>query len=144
MTKFTNKNSGFTLIEIIVVLIILGVLAAIALPNLFSNVKRSGGGEAIGTLSTFKSVVEGCLQGHLPTSTESACAVQIPTSLNFTYSLTTPSTVAGAASFSNGSPNWTIVATNGTGNTISLTRTGGQTTSPATSCSGAGSYSGIC
>jgi prepilin-type N-terminal cleavage/methylation domain-containing protein len=44
--KQINKDS-FTLIEIIVVLIILGVLCAVALPNIFSWIRKSHAAEAL-------------------------------------------------------------------------------------------------
>lgn len=63
--KFVNGVKSFTLIEIIVVLVILGVLTAIALPNFFSWIKKAQAGEAILTLSTIKNDVEACLDTHI-------------------------------------------------------------------------------
>ncbi len=55
-----NKKTGFTLLEIIVVLIIVGVIATMALPNLFANVERQRAQEAINTLGTIRTAVEQC------------------------------------------------------------------------------------
>ena len=50
----TRKNRGFTLIEIIIVVVILGILAALALPQYLKTVERSRGSEAIIHLGTIR------------------------------------------------------------------------------------------
>lgn len=46
-----RKKSGFTLIEVIIVLIILGVLAALSLPSYFKWIESSRQAEALATIS---------------------------------------------------------------------------------------------
>ena len=55
----TNK-SGFTLLEVIIVIIIVGVLASLALPRFFSTVEYSKATEALRALSTVRQSVERC------------------------------------------------------------------------------------
>src|ERR1700691_4839864 len=91
--KSLNNKSGFTLIEIIVVLIIVGILAAIALPNLFQNVTKSRAEEALASISTSRPIIEGCIMKNAGVSESVACAggtFLTPTSANFTYVITGP------------------------------------------------------
>ena len=55
-----NKKSGFTLLELIVVVIIVGVLAGLALPRLMNTVEFSRGAEALENLGALRSSLYRC------------------------------------------------------------------------------------
>jgi len=55
-----NNKSGFTLLEIIIVIIIVGVLASLALPRFFSTVEFSKSTEALASMSSIRQSIERC------------------------------------------------------------------------------------
>lgn len=57
MNSLKNK-SGFTLLEIIIVVIIIGVLASLALPKFFSTVEFSRAQEAYSAMATVRGSLE--------------------------------------------------------------------------------------
>ena len=55
-----KNKSGFTLLEIIIVIIIVGVLASLALPRFFSTVEFSRSQEALSTIAAIRGALERC------------------------------------------------------------------------------------
>lgn len=76
---------GFTLIELMITVAILGILSAIALPFYGDYVKRGRLSEAFDALGSYKLRLEQSYQdgGNYGVTT---CSVAVPVSQNFTYS----------------------------------------------------------
>lgn len=55
-----KNKSGFTLLEIIIVIIIVGVLASLALPRFFSTVEYSRSTEALTSFTALRQSMERC------------------------------------------------------------------------------------
>ena len=53
-----KRKKGFTLLEIIIVVIIVGVLASLALPRLFSTVEYSRSTEALAAIGSMRSAMD--------------------------------------------------------------------------------------
>jgi prepilin-type N-terminal cleavage/methylation domain-containing protein len=58
--KRINNRSGFTLLEIIVVIIIVGVLASLALPRFFQTINFSRSTEALNAMGVIKRASDHC------------------------------------------------------------------------------------
>ena len=56
----TKKNKGFTLLEVIIVIIIIGVLASLALPRFLNTVEQSRAAEAFQSMSALRGSMERC------------------------------------------------------------------------------------
>ncbi len=58
--KISRKEQGFTLLELIIVVVILGVLATLALPRFFSVVEGSRSAEALSILDQIRLSINRC------------------------------------------------------------------------------------
>ena len=64
---------GFTLLELLVVIIIVGVLASVAMPLLFRNIERARAAEALNVIGLIRRNYLGCRMGENPNSGVTFC-----------------------------------------------------------------------
>jgi len=89
-----NKKSGFTLVELLIVIVILGVMIALALPRFLQTIEKSRSLEAVRKLGQIREAMDRCYQGSNNTN---SCALTNldaddpsgDANSHFTYSLTT-------------------------------------------------------
>ena len=108
-----RKNKGFTLLEIIIVVIIVGVLASLALPRLFSTVEFSRSTEALAAIGTVRAAMERCMARVGGTGNYVVCD-NIPNEIN---DIPDPSTEVGrhfTYAMGGSLDGYTIVATRNT------------------------------
>lgn len=81
------RDAGFTLIELMITVAIIGIIAAVAYPQYTSYVQRSRLAEATGELSTTRVRLEQFFQDNRKyNSTASACGVVMPAGEFFDFS----------------------------------------------------------
>ena len=115
--KFTSPNTqqGFTLIELMIVVAIIGILASIAVPSYQTYVKKAKFSEVVMATSPYKTAIELCAQTTLASSATE---------------------ITGCTGGSNGIPA-NISTSNGNGNVASITTTAvGVITATAISANG--------
>lgn len=101
-----RNRKGFTLIELIIVVSIVGILALVAIPKYFANIEKARKAEAV---STCRAIREGLLGYYSANNAypaadtfpitvvvdgETVLSLQRPLSANFTYSYTAANVVA--------------------------------------------------
>jgi prepilin-type N-terminal cleavage/methylation domain-containing protein len=102
----TRNRRGFTLVELAVVIVIIGVLAAFGVPKFLTSVEKSKASEAFNYLSAIQSAQERYLaQNGVYASTVGALDVTLPAPQYFTVGSITPTTSTA------GTPDWTLTLT---------------------------------
>lgn len=72
-------SSGFTILEIMIVVVIIGVLASLALPKFYGMVERTRSVEAITVLQEMRMAMERC---YISSMTYNGCAAKVSADLN--------------------------------------------------------------
>src|ERR1700733_8480672 len=107
MQQFISKmrtRKGFTLVELAVVIVIIGVLAAFGVPKFLNSVEKSKAAEAFNYLSTIQSAQERYIaQNGVYATTVAALDITMPAPQYFD----TPTTITAAPN-TTGTPTWSL------------------------------------
>jgi len=120
-----KKGRGFTLIELIIVVVIIGILAVVAIPQYYANIEKARRAEAYSTLSAMRQAELAYYATQSPPVYKIAWPITAtmdgdtvvnlvqPSSPNFTYSMNTVADPCLVATAVTGTTNYSMKTSTG-------------------------------